>query len=561
MKKSKGRGGSHTKSNRNRKQAPKRSNDEKQARDLSYNVLEVTPALWANIASFASRQSMSRLCTVSHDFYSVFSAILYADTIDPPLNAAQSSKLIRTLSDAQATGWKLHPAILICQLGLRDDKKTRNAETRASAVDALNNLYALTLGERTRGSALRVLEWDLEAGLDELGKILGALGNFPNLKELNVSSNGTNNNFNFVQIGGLEVLKLNCCIDCQLESGQIGDKLCYKLAQAIEMLPTSSPRLHTLKLKLRIAFDHEFPDFPFPSMAYSDLVGALTRIHLPELVTFDFSASQDLPVVEDEDEGNRLPQADFSAFLASHPNLLDLTLNAPVTEFTEDISFLPRLRSFKGSFEHSATICSPKRQLDKLTIIFIHPWLSFDPPSFAIQAIRLHSSLTKLHVLAVDTSASENIVKLTDELSPETFADLSTSFPNLTHLDVCISERIIEYCEGLMLLTKLQSLRVQEYRTTPVRPSKRAVTKIFPPSDYIPEFRLLLPFLPQLASIEICLLADTRLDEEDSDFENDWDYMWDPPEMRVDYRFSVTRKAKGADVVLTHTQIYDGCVI
>lgn len=172
------------------------SSDEKQAREISYNILEVTPALWENIASFASRQSMARLCIVSHHFYSVFSTILYADTIDPPLNAAQSSKLIRTLSDAQTTGWKLHPAILIRQLGLRDDEKTRNAETRASSVDALNNLYTLTLGERTRGSALRVLEWDMEAGLDELGKILGASGNFPNLKELNVSSKGTNNNFN-----------------------------------------------------------------------------------------------------------------------------------------------------------------------------------------------------------------------------------------------------------------------------------------------------------------------------------------------------------------------------
>ncbi|KAJ6590036.1 hypothetical protein DFH09DRAFT_1140725 [Mycena vulgaris] len=86
--------------------------DKKRPGQPSYNVLDVPPELWAFIASFASRQSVARLCCVSQRFYSTFSALLYENLVI----SASNSLFIRTLGDAQASGWKPHPATLIKQL-------------------------------------------------------------------------------------------------------------------------------------------------------------------------------------------------------------------------------------------------------------------------------------------------------------------------------------------------------------------------------------------------------------------------------------------------------------
>ncbi|KAJ7655368.1 hypothetical protein B0H17DRAFT_1099102 [Mycena rosella] len=61
----------------------------------------MAPELWMIIASFASRQSLARLCSVSHRFHSTFSALLYANVVDPPLTSGQSARLVRTPNDAQ----------------------------------------------------------------------------------------------------------------------------------------------------------------------------------------------------------------------------------------------------------------------------------------------------------------------------------------------------------------------------------------------------------------------------------------------------------------------------
>lgn len=162
---------------------------------LSYTISGVPPELWAIIAHFASRQSLARFCCVSHDFQSTFSVFLYANIIDPPLSADQSSRLITTLSDVQKPCWKPHPALLIRKLGLTGGSSQNTTE--AQNHDSLRNMYRLIpRAECTSGSALRVLHWNLEAGLDDLGQILGVPGHFPHLRELVVSSNGNNNNFN-----------------------------------------------------------------------------------------------------------------------------------------------------------------------------------------------------------------------------------------------------------------------------------------------------------------------------------------------------------------------------
>ncbi|KAJ6589991.1 hypothetical protein DFH09DRAFT_1425539 [Mycena vulgaris] len=112
------------------------------------------------------------------------------------------------------------------------------------------------------------------------------------------------------------------------------------------------------------------------------------------------------------------------------------------------------------------------------------------------------------------------------------------------------------------ILTKLQSLRVQGYRSYPDAKSNWPITRICPPKGYISEFNSWLPFVPQLTCIDISLWADTNEEGWDEYYGNYSgseailnDLMWSPPEMSVEYRFSVIRKTCGGHVVLVHTQI------
>ncbi|KAJ6593399.1 hypothetical protein B0H19DRAFT_1246176 [Mycena capillaripes] len=522
---------------------------------LSYNTADVPPELWALIVSFASRQSLARLCSVSHRFCSAFSTLLYANTVDHPLTASQSARLIETLSDDK-TSLKLHPATLIRDLGLTstDGAGTRVflGETRL-LIKALKNLELTPLST----SGLRALHWSLGAGVDELGRILGAPGNFPHLRELIVSSDGSNHNFNFVQIPELEVLGLEINFKSLIENfnyhtwDDTGDKLCFKLAGAMQMLPCSSPLLHTLKFKLIIPFD----DDAFPHSGYSDLFDAINAIHLPLLATLDLHVDLSLFPNGINTSGFGFPSTDFSVFLGSHPNLLDVNLSAPETKLTEKPAFLPGLRSFQGSFRHAVSICACPRQLQKLVLEFVHPSVcTLSPlPSFSVLPLASCLSLTHLRVFAVDAVGST--MKTTNQLSPTPFRNLVSSFPNLTHLDVCINQRMTEYCGTLILLTKLQTLRLQEYRTRQLGPSHWPARLVFPPSDYILEFALFLPCMPQLAFIEIDLLADTYVDSEEFGFSR----MCAQPEMRAEYDFSVIRSVNGDDVyvVLDRARVVD----
>ncbi|KAJ7935245.1 hypothetical protein B0H13DRAFT_2473257 [Mycena leptocephala] len=152
--------------------------------ELSYNTADVPPELWTIVASFASRQSLGRLCSVSHRFYSLFSALLYANTVDPPLTCPQSWRLINTLSNKKSESSKPHPATLIRHLGLKERAGTQHPEQKTkNLIKAFKNLELSS--RRSAGSALRTLHWSLATGVDELGKILGK---FRHLKELVVST-------------------------------------------------------------------------------------------------------------------------------------------------------------------------------------------------------------------------------------------------------------------------------------------------------------------------------------------------------------------------------------
>ncbi len=91
------------------------------------------------------------------------------------------------------------------------------------------------------------------------------------------------------------------------------------------------------------------------------------------------------------------------------------------------------------------------------------------------------------------------------------------------------------------------------------------VTTIFPPDDYIKDFRRFLPSLSQLDCIKICVLADSDAEGEDGcpccrDCGSpglDLELVFSPPEMRVDYRFSVIRTSIDAVVVLDEAKVSD----
>ncbi|KAJ6533988.1 hypothetical protein DFH09DRAFT_1284268 [Mycena vulgaris] len=501
------------------------------------------PELWVTIGRFVPRQALAHLSCVSHELCAVFSPLLYGDTITTPMSGAQASRLIESLSAAQPSSWKPRPATLIRHLGMTNGgprvAQTIDPEIWEASVNALRNLAELTLGERTRGSALRVLHWHLPAGIDELGKILGFPGHFPNLKELVVFADGTNENFNII---GLEVLGISLCLPLNDEDydSDDGAKLCYKLTEALQMLPYTSPRLHSFKLRLGIPYDEA--EDTFPSLGYSDLVDAINELHFPALTTFDISVML-YPHADDDFDPDELPTTDFSTFLASHGNLVNLSLNAPDTKLTDNITF-PHLRSFEGSFEHSEII-TRRHRLEKLVLTFIHPFWRYNPPAFCTLPLPTHLSLTTLRVTAVTTEGWE--VKRTNELSPESFAQLVPSFPNVTHLNFCTNGRM--------------SIRVQEYRQRKV-PDHWSVTEMFPAIDYIAEFRFFLPFLPHLTCIDICLLADidrpvdsTETPRTEATEVQIWILLVGRPKLRVDYSFSVIRAFGGPKAVLDDARI------
>ncbi|KAJ7029973.1 hypothetical protein C8F04DRAFT_1187146 [Mycena alexandri] len=421
--------------------------DHPQSLDLSLNVsqnfLDVPPVC-ALIARFASRQSLARLCSISRRFCFIFSPLLYIDTVEPPLTSTQSLRLIKTLSSPQTLSWKLHPAVLVRHLSFTSSRTNAIKSSPQEATDALMNMYQLMPdAERTRGSALRSLHWNFTAGVDELGQILNARKHFPNLTELRVTCDQTTTNFNFIQVEDLEVLGVGLEVDVLTqEDSDLADSLCGLLAKALESLPAISPCLRALHLKLKIPFSD-----PFPYLGLDDLVDTMNLIHLPVLTTLELSLDFYPLEIDDVDEA-LLPPMDFAPFLATHPSLRDLTLAAHGTILTKDIAFLPRLCSFTGSFSDAAVICAGQRQLDQLVLNFVHR-AYYERPSFRTLLLPPHASLTKLTVRAVD--ATGQVVKMTNELSSLSLPRLVSAFPNLTHLDVCLSRRILTTVEFSVL--------------------------------------------------------------------------------------------------------------
>ncbi|KAJ7188824.1 hypothetical protein C8R46DRAFT_1243968 [Mycena filopes] len=461
----------------------------------SYNISNVPVEIWSNIGRLASRPSLARLCSVSHPFCSVFYPLLYANTVEPPITPFQSALLAETLSEDTACSWKPHPASLIRQLGLTHHHRWTIpgipfvAFQEKILTKALRNLDLMS--PPVIGSNLHVLHWTLPFAVDELGGILGGPGKFPHLKELKVSS-WTLKNFNFINARALEVLKIDIEIDTLYENAS---RMCYRLAEALQMLPISSPFLRTFGLRIGSLFSEA--TFPFP--AYSDLMNTMNLIYLPALTTLSISVQATMQ--SSEVNIDLFPTSDFSPFLGAHPKLVDLKLSAGGTRLPE---------------EETSALSSLLQKL----VITVVPDPSFFPwPRFDAVPLPTHSSLTDLRLYSIHGGGMP--MKIRNELAPESFT------PG-------------EYCDALKSLTKLRGLRLQIFRESPSPDDQ-------PPLGFEADFDHFLPSLPQLTSIEICYLID--IPHEDGD-EPDFTRGCYPADMTAEYSFSVIRDREGIKVVL-----------
>ncbi|KAJ6489600.1 hypothetical protein C8R47DRAFT_1124892 [Mycena vitilis] len=274
----------------------------------------------------------------------------------------------------------------------------------------------------------------MSAGLDDLGQILGNSAHFPDLRELDISSNGTNTNFDFLQIQGLEVLKLRFTLHVMhyLYNLDAGNGLCSNLAEAMKRLPASSPLLRMLQLRITIPLDMWMDNF-FPHSGYRALVAAITLLHLPALAVLDLSLNLNPRIVVD---GFDVPD-DFSPFLSRHPDLLDLKLFSSGTKMPDDSTFLPHLRSFAGSFEHSSALCAGDRPLETLTVTLRLPLRNESSSGMRWPP---HPTLSRLRVVAIDEDGRDITSRYLNVQSTMSFTVFASTLPKLTHLDVCKGE-------------------------------------------------------------------------------------------------------------------------
>ncbi|KAJ7072719.1 hypothetical protein C8F01DRAFT_1105052 [Mycena amicta] len=508
----------------------------------------VPPELCALIAHYATRSSTARISSSSRRLCTLFSPLLYQNILDPPLTSVQSLRLIETLN-ADECAFRTHPALLIQRLGLANVPKTLLKDDACRT--ALQNMHRLLPSSVV--SHLRSLHWSVSSGIDILGPILGS-SNFPNLKELFVSCEdaGDINTFTFMQKGGLEAfgLSLELNLDSPNVSFSSAERILFKLTESIQTLPLTSPQLRTLQLKLRICC--EIID-ALPTEARSDFLEALSGLR--------FSSLQNLDLCVECVSVAGAYGARLNEFVDAHPQLKNLAFNVPESDLTDldDSEFFSTLRSFRGTAADATHLLEQSSHLEEVIIVHIHRWF-FDPPSFRLETLPSLSTLTKFTLRAVDAGGN-NVLKSIDEVSAISLKSLVASFPNLTHLDIPISDRLHKYRSTFARLRHLQELRLREYRIQNV-PIGSLLSKVLPHHKYVDEIKGLLVSLPKLTDVAVCVLVD------DGDMDDFFlpcgcrtdvyvARMLDPPEMRVEYEFAVLRSCGVSEVVLVHSDLSD----
>jgi hypothetical protein len=229
----------------------------------------------------------------------------------------------------------------------------------------------------------------------------------------------------------------------------------YKLSEAMQMLPFSSPRLHTLQLKLCLNYDDDF--HVFPEYADSSLVGTINLLRLPDL------RSLNLAITCYRYDGycyhSEVHPADVSHFLVAHPLIVDLSFDgcglAPIAKTTAQS--LKTLRSFTGSFEHCTILSAENLNIQRVALKFKREvdcdqkgQIEATPP------IPLRS-VTRMTIRAVDEC--ENVLKYPHELTPQFYWRLASFFPNITHLDIVLGQRVANSFVSLPVVLELTRCR------------------------------------------------------------------------------------------------------
>ncbi|KAJ6450713.1 hypothetical protein C8R47DRAFT_312868 [Mycena vitilis] len=287
----------------------------------SHPLLEVPLEVWEQVAALSGRQAIARLCATSHAFYSGFAPLLYGTIPDPPLTHIQSIRLIKTLSLAKMSP-RIGPLVWlirsVCLTTARGDLKLSECQ------DALYSLFEVSAsGWSIRGATLRCLQWHLPNAYDEALSILVRPGCFPNLREISVGTDAGNNaRFDYLLIPGLE--KLHCWWnfpDCGHPTFEV-------LKTALQLLPSLSPLLQSLKLQLSIGHNYYSWDSSPYMIAYYEgvrpsydgLIRTINQLHFPVLISLEIS-------MQCSDSHHSLPPTEFGPLLLSNPSTRDVVLD------------------------------------------------------------------------------------------------------------------------------------------------------------------------------------------------------------------------------------------
>ncbi|KAJ7254148.1 hypothetical protein C8J57DRAFT_1236880 [Mycena rebaudengoi] len=500
------------------------------------------------ISSSCPRSTISSLCGVSQAFHATFTRDLYQEVIDPPLDFYSSLLLMDSINDADAH----HPAHMILklsldtaanQLQLKDDEEqqfgenTWNLDDEITATALLKLYELLPQPQKQGGLPLRVLHVQSPGGICHLGSTLSQCHIFSNLKELVITTQriASDCQMDFFKLPNLETLGFSIIFEGDLAEGSD----IIKLGEGLQMLSGSS-FLQALDLRLWCHFcDHDI------QAAYREnIVDTLNTIHIPHLKSFKMSESCVPGCANGPSDHHDM--TNIFSFLEAHTTLSHLTLDVRGTVIPQSCQILPQLHSFTGETDICVQLSAQGRRLDKLGLTFLYEGnLSETEESPTLDKLTSGSYLflttLDLHGLDADMWAVE-IPKLCYPASANLFPSLASAFPNVVNLNIELGGCLAHYSEFIVSMTKLECLRVQEYRLH-FSMEPKAVTELFPVGEYTFQIRELHLQLPRLASVTIYVLGDQiQCTEGICQDENDTcphnHNSQTVPELGVEYKFS-----------------------
>ncbi|KAJ7768877.1 hypothetical protein B0H16DRAFT_1518474, partial [Mycena metata] len=356
-------------------------------------------------------------------------------------------------------------------------------------------------------------------------------GYFPNLKHLSVKcqvvyeeDEQIPSRFDFIRVPGLESLQCDLIFPYYSEPFELDCKPAWRIIRRhMGNLPTLSPDLHTLSLRIRL---RAHPDPPRKWDLDTDLATAINELCLPALRSFDFSIYTVGFNIRNDDD------IDFASMLHANPFLRDLILNVQGVFIPPDLC-LPRLRSFTGRFNDCPTILENSVELHHLTVVFPEDepmppvWMSY--PNYTVRSLDARS-----------VAADGRLCRYPSLISEPTLTYLAAVLPNLTHLDVSLAEHMSHYRDAFLALPALQHLGLRVHQRVHRNDYYLDPTAVVPPhrlASALNRDPTFLRALPHLARIHILLWGarpEVKLCGaqwyDDSDVER-------PPDILVEYWF------------------------